>query len=386
MSYYQSNIFIKTSTDNMFQNCSSLKELNLFSINIIYSNELFQNIDNLEGCLFNQYNPNMRKCSKYMGFYYCGNCNNHNIDEYCSKEIQGKNYNFDYFFGLSELSYDKKPCFWSTKNYYFDPSISQFKKCNEKCKECELGLCTLCNDGYYKIEEQEYNCSKLPPADNYALDNITNEWRKCDERCKKCYKQTRSIKDHQCLLCNDNYYPYKIEYENHKNKPLIITGFNCYTISEVKEDNINYFLNSNNFFEKCDDSCLECESKSNLCKICSPNYYNILGNKNGTCFKEPLEGYGLIKSEGEIYFKKCFHLCKFCTQITDSFFYQKCKECDEIDYTLDLFSYQNSFCIPKDKSNSSFINQQTKWYIDDFEGIEEFEKKMKILLLIMKEY
>ena len=67
--------------------------------------------------------------------------------------------------------------------------------------------------------------------------------------------------------------------------------------------------------------------------------------------------------------------------ITDSFFYQKCKECDEIDYTLDLFSYQNSFCIPKDKSNSSFINQQTKWYIDDFEGIEEFERKNENIII-----
>ena len=269
------------------------------------------------------------------------------------------------------------------KNYYFDASLSQFKKCNEKCQECEFGVdfCSLCNDGYYKIEDQEYNCSKLPPADNYALDSITNEWRKCDERCKKCYKQTRSIKDHQCLLCNDNYYPYKIEYENYENKLLNITGFNCYTISEVKNDNINYFLNSNNFFEKCDDSCFECEIKNNLCITCNPNYYNILGNKNGTCFKEPFEGYGLINVEGEIFFKKCFHLCKFCTQITESFFYQKCKECDEIDYTLDLYSYQKSFCIPKDKSNSSFINEQSKWYIEDFEGIEEFERKNENIII-----
>ena len=99
-------------------------------------------------------------------------------------------------------------------NYYLDLLNSQFKKCAEKCKECEYGvdLCSICNDGYYKIEDQEFNCSKLPPAENYAFDLLTNQWRKCDERCKKCYKQTRSKIDHQCLLCNDNYYPYKIEY------------------------------------------------------------------------------------------------------------------------------------------------------------------------------
>ena len=114
--YFDSNMTIKSSTNIIFQSCSSLKELNLLSININYNNEFFNNINNLEGCYFHEYNSNMKKCSNYMGFYYCGNCNNDNIDEYCTKEIQGINYNFYYYFGQSELSYDKKQCFWSNKN------------------------------------------------------------------------------------------------------------------------------------------------------------------------------------------------------------------------------------------------------------------------------
>ena len=48
-------------------------------------------------------------------------------------------------------------------NYYLDLVDSQFKKCNEKCKECNFGVdfCSECSDGYYKIEDQEYNCSKF---------------------------------------------------------------------------------------------------------------------------------------------------------------------------------------------------------------------------------
>ena len=40
-------------------------------------------------------------------------------------------------------------------NYYLDLINSQFKKCGEKCKECEYGvdICSLCNNGYYKIED-----------------------------------------------------------------------------------------------------------------------------------------------------------------------------------------------------------------------------------------
>ena len=95
--------------------------------------------------------------------------------------------------------------------------------------------------------------------------------------CKRCYIKTISNLDHQCLICNnnDNYYPYKTDYDNFKNPISKITGFNCYTLSEVKNNNINYYLSSNNFFEKCDFSCLECESESNFCKVCNSNYYNI---------------------------------------------------------------------------------------------------------------
>ena len=450
--FYSSHAYmaIKTTINNMFLNCTSIKILNLLTININFNTELLPNISILEGCLFHEYNSDMIKCSKYMGFFYCGECSNNNKNEYCSKKILGENYNF-FFFGQTRLSDEKKQCFWSNnysnfeeyefinnindknyyydyfchrwcetcskdksgcikcknnfypvnndynnylnklnnsfncyevkdmKNYYLDLVNSQFIKCNEKCKECKWGVdyCSICNDGYYSIEDQEYNCSKTAPGDNYALDFITNQWRKCDKRCKKCYKQTRSKIDHQCLKCNDNYYPYKMDYDNYVNKKLNITGFNCYTFLEVKNDNINYYLSSNYFFEKCDNSCIECEYESNFCKICNLDYYNILGENKSICYKNPKEGYGLIYFEGQFFLKKCFHLCKFCTEITESFLYQQCKECDEVNYTLDLFSYKKSFCIPKDKSKSSFIQKQSKWYIEfELENttIFDFEK------------
>ena len=67
--------------------------------------------------------------------------------------------------------------------------------------------------------------------------------------------------------------------------------------------------------------------------------------------------------------------------IHSKFFYQICKECDEEDYTIVLFSYQKSFCFPKDKSNYSFVEVQTKWNIDNFEGIEKFEIKNENIII-----
>jgi hypothetical protein len=85
-----------------------------------------------------------------------------------------------------------------------------------------------------------------------------------------------------------------------------------------------------------------------------------------------LELYGLIKFEGDILFKRCFKLCKYCSQVTESLFFQQCTDCID-NYTLDLFSFQQSLCIPKDNSNSYFIKKKTKWYILNFEGIKRLE-------------
>ena len=447
----------KVGVKDIFKNCYSLKNVDLFYFNINnnYTYELIKDLNNLEGCLFNIFNNEIKKCSKYMGFYYCGECKNINTDEYCIKEIEGINYTFYYLFGHFDLIYNERNCYWSANyesfdkytfvnnsgsgysyyvnycenfceicskdyqsctkcknnfypintdfndyisgqkesykcyeigkmnNFYFDEEIFQFKKCEEKCSECSFGvdMCSLCNysGGYYKIEDQEYNCSKLPPSENYKLDIESKTWLKCNNRCKKCSIQSKSELDHQCTSCYDNYYPYQIDYNNYLNKA--ITGFNCYLKTEVKEKSLNYYLNSDGLFEKCDISCLECENENNQCKKCNINYYEIFGNKNGTCFHDPLENYGLIETEGEILLKKCYYLCRYCTQITESFFYQQCKGCDEINYTLDLFSYQKSFCIPKDKSNSPFIKYQAKWYIENFEGMENLEiiNKNKII-------
>jgi len=46
--------------------------------------------------------------------------------------------------------------------------------------------------GYYRKENDLFNCYKDPPNDNYALDSKVKEWRKCNERCRKCVFQSRS--------------------------------------------------------------------------------------------------------------------------------------------------------------------------------------------------
>ena len=257
-------------------------------------------------------------------------------------------------------------------NYYFNPITEQFMKCAEKCLECLNGVdsCSKCNNekGFYKVEGREYECWKTAPTDNWVFDISVKEWRKCNDRCKKCRYQSNSEIDHQCLKCNSNYYSYLTDYLNFEKG--IKLSLNCYTKEEVKSENENYFLNGN-YFEKCDESCAQCETKKDNCLKCQMNHFNIYPDINGTCFRYPLEKYSVSQIGGISYYIPCFHLCKFCNQVSQSFLYQQCYECDEINYTKDFYSLNQSFCIPLILKNNYVINEDKKWYIPYFPGMED---------------
>ena len=385
------NFVFKTTAKDIIKNCYSLKELNFFNlkIDINYNESITENAINLEGCLFNEYTQNIKECSKYIGFKNCGNCINQNIEEFCLMKINQNNYKFYYIDTEFKLPFKNRSCYWS-RNFtnFLEYKFINNSKENKSyftnfCKNCEICSienkgCIKCNNskGYYEKENQKFNCSREPPAENYIFDSKAKEWKICGERCQKCSRQTNSLIDQQCTKCTNNYFPFKEDYENFINKQ--ITGFNCYNITEIKK---NYFINSENNIEKCDISCLECRNRSDFCIICNTNYYNILDYRNGTCFPNPLPKYGLFKFENQIYFKQCFSLCKYCIQITDSFLFQQCYECDNDDYILDIYSYEKSYCIPKDKSNSTFIKEQTKWYIDNFKDMDELNINNKKIII-----
>ena len=460
-----SHIYINNDVilDNLFFNCLSLKEINIFNIDTIKSSSTnnFLNNDNLEKCTYyNLDNIHSNKssvfkaCSQSIFFHKCGPCiNTESLDKYCTININNMNLNFYYEKYELNLPISDRKCLWTNnyenfgkyifinnsisnsnsyfdfnnycddyceicsdngfgctkcknnlypidteynkfinneisyfycyemmESYYVDMEKQQLIKCSEKCSDCiNADICKECNKkkSYYPVEDKENECLIEPPAKNYILDN--EEWRKCNERCSQCFKQDKSEIDHQCRECANNYYPYAIDYQNFKN--LNLTGFNCWLISEVKSEYPNYFLNSNNQFEQCDISCAECETKKDNCLECQMNYYYINEHKNGTCFPYPLRKYALININGESVFSSCFHLCENCNQISQSFLYQQCSKCDEIDYTLDEYSLNKSYCIPKDKSGSYLIKYQTKWYIKNFTGIESLIIENKKMIL-----
>ncbi len=278
-------------------------------------------------------------------------------------------------------------------HFFLNETDKTLVECSDTCKTCinSPSYCLSCAKGAYYIQGSYDNlngfiCSFEAPGLNWVLNIEKKEWQKCNERCGTCFKQTNSNFDQQCTSCNinNNYYPYQkdIEVWNKGNNKYLITGFNCYNKDEVFA---NYFLEPTyKTWDKCDISCNKCEKKSNNCLECNNlnEYYYIKNHKNGSCFKNPLPGY-ILDSTKE--FSKCYKTCKFCQTVSNSFFYMQCGECNEINYTLSTNSYERSFCIPKDNSNSTYINKQLKWYIKDYDKnyfipnkIYDFEKFLNL--------
>lgn len=348
--------FTKMYYNTIFKDTISLKKLNFFDMNINLTTMILENLNNLEECLFYEYYQNIKKCTKYIGFHHCGNCNNNN-ENYCTKIIEGNNYNFYYLEDQINIPKYNRTCIWSNNNTHFNRTFYQIPNYYyyffKEEKECDNNL------GYYKIENEPFKCVNSSPYSDYALDETEKEWRKCNERCETCANPSKTD-DHKCLSCKKdyNYYPYKIDYDNFLERK--ISTINCFHIEEVKSKYLNYFLNENYTFEKCNISCEECISK-NSCIKCAINYYNIYGYENGTCFPYPLDNYRLVIINNKAYFQKCNKYCKNCNKITQSFLYQQCNECDEINFTLDMYSLNQSYCIPKDnstKTDSYFIQKK----------------------------
>ena len=343
------------------------------------------NFENINGYKFEN-NSDKNTISYYINYCnnYCEICSeDRNGCTKCKNNLYPINIDYNYYINNEQTyfyCYNKK----YMSNYFFNEDLNQFIKCINNCTECIKGenICNKCNneEKYYKIENQDGKCLDKPPSKHFVLDLKASEWRECNERCETCKKQSKSEIDHQCLNCANYYYSYDTDYYNFEK------GFkntiNCWTINEAKIETRNYFLNiETERFEKCDDSCAECEIKKNNCLECQMNYYYINGYKNGTCFKNPLAKYLLGLVNGDTVYLPCFHLCKYCKQVSQSFLYQQCSECDEINYTLDLYSLNQSYCIPKDKSNSIFIQEKDLWYIDI---PEKYESNLKIYNRNMK--
>ena len=129
---------------------------------------------------------------------------------------------------------------------FYENGIKICKCVNQRCLTCtdnsiEFGLCTRCNYGYYKKEDDNrysFNCyNETDELEEYYLDKPNQIYRHCYHSCKYCeYGGDKT--EHHCLKCNaDNSYSIPMEENN--------TLMNCYPDCDY------YYYFDNNGDYKC---------------------------------------------------------------------------------------------------------------------------------------
>ena len=134
------------------------------------------------------------------------------------------------FYGEYKCS-DSKPL-----NTYYVLNNGQntgiIKYCDKACSTCngeknnitQDTNCILCNDGYFKTEDSDTNCTleNLIPENYYKSNNI---YYHCYINCKKCDNSFDSINNEMnCISCIENYY-------------FVFGTNNCYDIEYTKNNN-----------------------------------------------------------------------------------------------------------------------------------------------------
>ena len=244
------------------------------------------------------------------------------------------------------LSYNCLSCDYLTKNLYL---VYDLNNCEpESFKE----------NGYYLKEDQDNPDTKI--------------FYKCYLSCSLCDKEKQfdplTNKDnHNCLKCNENYYPLKND----------INPKNCYNAEEMIP---NGYILVRNYWQICHENCESCiikpeyDSKNKLisqnCLSCYGDLHFIYGTSD--CSNESIIENGYYLDDSDLMYHKCDIQCKKCDKYSTAL-EPKCIKCN-IDlgyYPADkkpLTNCYNKTTIDKEYILSSMENTTTgeitrKWTI-----------------------
>jgi len=210
----------------------------------------------------------------------------------------------------------------NSNHYYFDDINKKFKSCFESCKECYFKVpnndshqCSICNDGFYFIENTS-NCKTIKEMENsnyYYFDNKNKIFKSCFERCKECYFEEPNNNSHQCSTCNNGFY-------------FIENTSNCMTIEEM-ENSAYYFDNNKGKFKQCLNSCSTCDNEI-YCKNCAENYHFIYNEKGKCISEEEKEDSFFLNKDNNTYMK--------CPKGTEKFENNECIKSSNISLIIIL--------------------------------------------------
>ena len=251
--------------------------------------------------------------------------------------------------------------------YYYDSLYHKFIQILTGASNCNRDSTTLqlicsCNsdNGYYNVPSDytgDDKCWNESQIYNYYYFNISSKsFIKCytgclicssESTCSKCDNPTTSSSS-----SNNFYYP------------IPPTGTIQKCIDKNSNENGYYFIDINQGFGKCSNSCKTCSKTSNspttLCTECKEDYYpkNTNLSPNLECVTGIIEKWYYNNS----LYMPCNETCKYCTIISMENSLNKCTECITNYYPLADFSTNNAIS-PYDCRNS--ITKPTNTILDN---------------------
>ena len=171
----------------------------------------------------------------------------------------------------------------------------------------------------------------------------------CYDSCQTCVlEQSGNYEYNHCINCSNNYYPI------YTTDPIDLKeGINCYNKDDSRVE--NYYLESDNKFHLCDESCKTCNDSSH-CISCNKDYYfKTLNNKivEGLCWSANTQKYYLDLEaniiyknlNNEIVLKPCYDTCLTCKE-EGSYKNNNCMKCDE-EKQITKYPFSDSQCTNK---------------------------------------
>jgi hypothetical protein len=219
--------------------------------------------------------------------------------------------------------------------YYFDGKI--YQKCYSTCQTCTTikgtdtnHQCNICIDTYYPKSDNKTSCF-TGTLTQYYFDG--HMYQNCYSTCQTCTTTPGTATNHQCSVCNQNYFP-KVDNQT-----------SCFTGSQVK-----YYFDGT-MYQQCYTNCQTCTTTpysdtNQQCNTCVASYYPKVDNMT-SCFTGTLSQYYF---DGKIY-QKCYLTCQTCKSLGNDSNHQ-CDTC-----------LPNYYSKP-DNLTSCFTGTQSNYFFD----------------------
>ena len=242
--------------------------------------------------------------------------------------------------------------------------------CNQRCTDCydsdsndNNHQCKGCKPGYYRTEDNEYNCWQKNEMinSNYYFDEEEKIFRRCYKGCATC--NAKSLENiNNCTKCATSYH-------------FIYNELNKGTCVHENNQPRNTYLDlATNTYELCHERCSRCNKKSDIvnnnCEECAKDdngnfKFHFSRNENGKCLSEdekPLNTY--LDLEANQY-RYCYEKCSLCDERGDES-NNNCREClkDGNNFYIYHFIYnETGRCLSEsDKPSNTYLDLETNTY------------------------